>query len=465
MIMGYEMGFAFADLQKWISEWESPGLEFKLSVQKDAGDTISAFANTYGGTLIFGVDSRTREPKGVNDPDKESLHLREILDNCKPKPVTEQHFIRHEGKTTIALTVEAFPYSQNPCFYGDFCFIRQGTSNVKMRGDELIRFLKRRNMHNFEEFKADGSMEDLDTGKINAVLEKRGINTSGFKEEDYRRTLIGLKVAGGNNPFFLKNVALFFFAKEPQRFFMNFVVRIVRYSGKEREIASLKFDRSIEGTLPELVDRSLNTVLEQVGSRFVIERIERKEIPEYPIESVRELITNAVGHRDYTDSNDILIEIFEDRLQVTNPGALLAGQTITDFDKTPQHRNQITYRLLREFGFGEGLGTGIRMIRTQFRQANLPDPEFYQIGIMFQAIVYNGTSTKKRYAVNSQNPRQRQALAFLERNKTMKASDYAQLVGVSEVTAVKDLNELVKQGKIRKIGKYRGARYELENPT
>jgi len=202
--------------------------------------------------------------------------------------------------------------------------------------------------------------------------------------------------------------------------------------------------------------------LEQVGSRFVIERIERKEIPEYPIESVRELITNAIGHRDYTDSNDILIEIFEDRLQITNPGALLAGQTITDFDKTPQHRNQITYRLLRELGLGEGLGTGIRMIRTQFREANLPDPEFYQYGIMFQAIVYNGTSTKKRYAVDSQNPRQRQAIAFLERNKSMKTSEYTKMTGVSRQTANNDLNELVKQGKIKKVGKFRGGYYELE---
>ncbi len=456
------MGFTFSDVQEWIKEWESPGLEFKSSVQKEAGNTISAFANTYGGILIFGVDSRTKEPMGVSDPDKESLRLRGILDNCKPKPNTEQHFIRHEGRTVIALTIEAFPYSQNPCFYGDFCYLRQGTTNVKMRGDELIEFLKKRNIHNYEEFKADATMNDLDIGKINVILEKRKIDASGFKEEDYRRTLIGLKVAGDHNLFFLKNVALFFFAKEPQRFFMNFVVRIVRYSGREKEIASLKFDKSIEGTLPELVDKSLNTVLEQVGSSFIIRRLEREEIPEYPIKSVRELITNAVGHRDYTDSNDILIEIFEDRMQITNPGALLAGQTIKDFDKTPQHRNQITYSLLREFGFGEGLGTGIRMIRNQFREANLPDPEFYQIGIMFQAIVYNGTSTKKRYAVNLENPRQRQALAFLERNKTMKTADYERLVGVSNSTALEDLNELVKQGKIKRIGKFRGTYYVLE---
>lgn len=452
------MAFTFSDLQKWIQEWESPGIEFKSSVQKDAGDTISAFANTYGGMLIFGVDSKTQEPTGVNDPDRESLRLREILDNCKPKPNTEQHFIRHEGRTVIVLTVEAFPYSQNPCFYGDFCFIRDGTTNTKMRGDELVGLLKRRHIHNFEEFKSDATIGDLDTGKIDVILgKKKEVN-----EEDYRRALIGLNVAGGNHPFFLKNVALFFFAKEPKKFFMNLLVRIVKYSGREKEIASLKFDKSIEGTIPDLVDKSLNTVLEQVGSRFVIERIERKEIPEYPIESVRELITNAIGHRDYTDSNDILIEIFEDRLQITNPGALLAGQTIKDFDKTPQHRNQITYRLLRELGFGEGLGTGIRMIRTQFREANLPDPEFYQYGIMFQAIVYNGTSTKKRYAVDSQNPRQRQAIAFLERNKTMKTSEYTKMTGVSRQTANNDLNELVKQGKIKKVGKFKGGYYELE---
>jgi predicted HTH transcriptional regulator len=112
---------------------------------------------------------------------------------------------------------------------------------------------------------------------------------------------------------------------------------------------------------------------------------------------------------------------------------------------------------------GEGLGLGIRLIRRQFRESKLPDPEFYEIGNAFQVILYNHSSKKKRYLADFENSRQKQALAYLLNNKTIKTEQYAKMTGVSQPTAVKDLNELIKQGKVRKVGKFRGAYYELEN--
>ena len=457
------MAFAYSDIQQLISEWESPAVEFKSGVQKDAGDTISAFANTYGGVLVFGVDPKTKEPKGLQNPDQESIRLREILDNCKPSPHPEQEFVRHDGTTFIVLSLEAFPYSQNPCFYGDSCYIRQGTTNLKLKGEELIDFLKKRTLLNFEEIRAKAGLKDLDIERIGNLLSRRRIDSSRFTSEDYKRMLSALGVAGYNGDFFIKNVGLFFFAKEPIRFFSNFEVRIVKYSGTEPTLEALKFDKKVQGTLPELVDKTFDTVIDNIGKSYTISGTQRKEIPEYPLKSLRELITNAVGHRDYFDNNDLLVEIFDDRMQITNPGGLLAGQNIKNFDKKPEHRNPIAYRLLTYLGFGEGLGLGVRLIRREFRESKLPDPEFYEIGNAFRAIIYNRRSRKERHQADFENPRQKQALAYLQKNKKLKAGIYAKIVGVSIATAVHDLNELVKQGKIRRIGKYRGAYYETED--
>lgn len=456
------MTFTYSDLQRWVSEWEGPALEFKESVQKEAGETISSFANTYGGIIVFGVSSK-KELKGLADPDEGSRRLRQILDNCKPNPKPEQEFIRHEGKTFIVLRLEPFPYSHNPCFYSDFCFIRQGTTNLKLSGENLIEFLKKRALLNFEESKSKATLQDLDFSKINELLEKRGISDEGLGPEDYKSILAGLNVANYDGEFFLKNVALFFFAKEPQKFFSNLEMRVVKYAGVEPDIGLIKLDKRIYGTIPELIKKTFDLIVENTEKTYSIVGTERKESPEYPLNSLRELISNAVGHRDYFASKDVLVEIFQDRLQITNPGGLLAGQNINNFDKTPQHRNPITYRLLRDFGLGEGLGLGIRLIRRQCREARLPDPEFYEIGNAFQAILYNKASTKKRYLADFENPRQRQLMAFLGKNKSIKTAQYARLVGVSQPTAVNDLNELVKQGKIKKIGKTRGATYEPEN--
>lgn len=457
------MGFSFSDLQEWISEGEGPALELKSSVQKDVGETICAFANTYGGIIVFGINAEKRELKGLINPDEESQRLRQILEQCKPNPKPEQEFVRHEGKTFIVLRLEPFAYSQNPCFFSKRCFVRQGTTNLELSGEELIEFLKKRTLLNFEESKSKAFLHDLDFNKVNQFLKKRGINTDDLKEEDYKRILAGLNAANYNGGFFLKNVALFFFAKEPQKFFPNLEVRIVKYAGTEQELGSIKLDKRFYGTIPELIDKSFHAVLENTGRTFTIAGPERREIPEYPAESLRELITNALGHRDYFESKEVLIEIFEDHLQITNPGGLLAGQNIKNFYRTPKHRNPITYRLLHDLGLGEGLGLGIRLIRRQFREAQLPDPEFYEIGNAFQVVVYNQSSKKKRRIAGFENPRQKQALAYLQRNRALKAEQYAKIAGVSKPTAVKDLNELIKQGKIRKVGKFRGAYYELEN--
>ncbi len=456
------MKATYDDLKRWVSEWEGPALEFKTNVHKNIGETISAFTNTYGGLIIFGV-TPNKELKGISNPDEESRVLRQILDNCKPNPKPDQEFLRHEGNVFIILKLEPFPYSQNPCFYGDLCYIRQGTTNLKLIGGDLIELLKKRALLNFEESKSRATLKELDLDKLNRFLEKRKISTSDLKEEDYKRILAGLNTANYDGEFFLKNVALFFFAHEPQKYFNNLEIRIVKYAGYEPELGTIRFDERVYGTLPELIIKAFNLTVENVEKTFVLVGPERKETIEYPADALRELITNAVGHRDYFQGKEVLIEIFNDRLQITNPGGLMAGQNIKNFDKTPQHRNPITYRLLRDFGLGEGLGLGVRLIRKQCRETKLPDPEFYEIGNAFQARLYNRSSTKKKYLPDFVSQRQKQVFAYLQRNKTVKAEQYAKLVGISKPTAVTDLNELIKQGKLRKIGKFRGAYYELEN--
>lgn len=454
------MTFTYADLQKWVSEWEGPALEFKATVQKEVGETISAFANTYGGIIVFGVTPK-KELKGLQDPDEESRRLRQALDNCKPNPKPEQEFIRNDGKTFIMLKVESFPYSHNPCFFNKRCYVRQGTTNLELSGEELIDFLRRRTVLNFEESRSKATLNDLDREKINAYFERRKIDAGSMNDEDLKIALAGLGVVNNDAELFFKNIAVLFFAKEPQRFLSNLEVRIIRYSSTEASVGEIKMDQRFYGVVPELIETTFRTVTENIGKTFELVGTRRESIFDYPKESLREVITNAFGHRDYFEQKDVVVEIYPDRIEITNPGGLMPGQSIRNFDKTPRHRNPIAYKMLHELGMGEGLGLGIRLIRKQFRQSRLPDPEFYEIGNVFKVIFYNSKSKKRRYSDDFQNQRQKQALAFLDKNASIKTAEYAKITGVSQPTAVKDLNELVKQGKLKKIGKFRGARYEL----
>jgi len=455
------MAFTFADLQRAVLDGESPTVELKLSAQKALGETISAFANSFGGLVVIGVGPKG-ELAGVTNADEESRRARQTLDECGNCSV-EQEFLKNEGKTFIILKVGEVAHSQSLCHYKRRCYIRQGTTNVELYGEALVAYLRSRGILNFEEQKSQARLGDLDSRKLAAYFKKREVGFDPENEEELRTRLAGLKIAGSNGEFYLKNVAAMFFAKDSARHFNNLESRVVAYRSKEKETERITFDQRVNGTIPELIDRTYKLVFEKIGKTQKIAGTTRQEVPDYPQEALREAITNAIGHRDYYDPMPVRIELFEDKLTITNPGGLLPGQTQQNFFKNPKHRNPLCYRLLQDFGLGEGLGTGISKIIKQCRRAGLPDPEFNNLGDAFQLVLHGSQSTKARRPVDSENPRQQQALAFAKAHGKIKTKDLVKLSGVSPPTATADLNELVKQGKLHKVGKFRGAYYEIEN--
>ncbi|OIO25155.1 hypothetical protein COX85_01865 [Candidatus Micrarchaeota archaeon CG_4_10_14_0_2_um_filter_55_9] len=455
------MTFSYAELQRIASGGESPTVELKASVQKKLGESISAFANSFGGLIVIGVGSKG-ELVGVKNADEESRRVRQALEDCTNCGV-EQEFIKNEGKTFIVLKVGEIAHSQSLCHCKKRCFIRQGTTNVELYGEELVAYLRTRGILNFEEQKTQALLDDLDFSKLAAYFKKRGIDFNSRNAEELKTRLTGLKIASFNGSFYLKNVALMFFAKEQAKHFNNLEARVVVYRGKEKEVDRITFDQRLNSTIPELIDLTYALILDKIGKTQKIAGTTREEVPDYPEAALREAITNAIGHRDYYDPMPIRAEIYEDRLVITNPGGLLPGQTQQNFFKNPKHRNPLCYRLLQDLGLGEGLGTGVPKIVKLCRQAHLPDPDFNNLGDAFQLVLYGPLSGKPRHPVESENPRQQQALVFAKAHGKIKTKDLIKLTGVSSPTAIADLNELVKQGKLRKVGKFRGAYYEREN--
>ncbi len=455
------MPYSIDNIGEWAGEGEGPAMEFKLSVEKSAGKTISAFANTFGGIMIFGIGSKNN-PVGIRDQDEESRRLREILDTCKPNPRPIEEFVKHAGKSFIVLKIEPFAISQTPCFFRGRCFIRQGTTNLELSGEELIDFLKKRTILDFEELRSRASLSDIDISKVSFLLKSRGSRVRAGGEKWLTRVLAGLKAANFNGEFFLKNISMMFFAKNPGEFIRNSEVRIVRYPGRERALAYIKFDKRLHGTIPELIENAFGVVKDEAGNRFVLEGAVRKEIPVYPDDALREVVVNAVGHRDYFDQNKVLVEVFDDRLQVTSPGGLLYGQTIKNFDIVPRHRNPICYEFLQDLGYGEGLGLGVMLMRDLFRKAGLPQPEFRDLGNAFAVVFYNHLSGKPLAETGQLNERQLKLIKYLEKNEKIKLSHYAKIFSVSSATSLNDINQLIGRCIIKRMGKFRGAYYMLK---
>ncbi len=444
---------------------EGVSLEFKKSLDfpEAIARTICAFANTVGGYLVVGVEKQRGKTlvSGLADIDAAFQKLPGIISQIQPKPYIDASEHKRDGKTLLIVKVHALPISE-VCFLKKSAFRRVGSINEEIFGSNLSRFLQQRGTLSFEENKSSAGLGDLSEEKIRRLLRKRGLDARKHEPLSLKSLLSSFGVANAVGDFYLKNAAVLFFAKEVTKFFSNSEVRIAKYRGKEKMLEAREYDYRLSDTLPELLEAIFKAVREKAGAFGRIEQGKRVEVSMIPDEVLREALTNAVGHRDYFDPNGILIEIFDDRIELTNPGSLLPGQTIKNFAETRKHRNPLAYRLLNDSQWGEGLNLGIKAMYKVMRKNNLADPLFEDLGGMFKVTLFGPLSRRKPRKYGDIMERQKKAVEYLKTHKSITAPQYAKLAGISHPTAITDLNELAAQEVLSRAGRYRSSRYSLE---
>jgi ATP-dependent DNA helicase RecG len=452
-------------LSQLLDSDEGTTLEFKKSLEfpDTIARVICAFANTFGGYLIIGVEKQKDKTiiAGVQNPDSAFQKLGGIVSQLRPKPFYQVSQLVHEGKTILSIRVDALPISE-VCFLGKSVFRRVGSISEEIAGSDLVHFLQQRGTVSFEENRSLAKMEDLNEQKIRSLLKKRNIDLKKHEPLSMKSLLSSLGVANILGDFYLKNVAILFFAKDVQKFFLNPEIRIVKFRGKTKSLEAREFDQRFANTLPELLEIVFHTIKEKSGTFGRIVEGKRVSEPMIPDEVLREALTNAVGHRDYFDPNGILIEIYDDRMVIENPGSLLPGQSIKNFIEIRKHRNPIVYRLLNDSKWGEGLNLGIRAMFRIMRENKLPEPLFEDLKSIFRITLFGPLSMRKMRTFDAASERQEIVIEYLKTNKTITAPKYAKIAGISHPTAITDLNLLVKKGMLRKTGLGRSTRYELE---
>ncbi len=169
---------------------------------------------------------------------------------------------------------------------------------------------------------------------------------------------------------------------------------------------------------------------------------DRKDVPEYPVSAVRELLINALVHRDYFDCNAVQVSIFEDRLEIINPGKLLPGLSLKDIGSLSKQRNPLLYGLLRELRLLEGMATGIPKVRASMMDAGLPEPSFQEIGGFFKVTLI-GPSSRELHVITE---RQKKVLRMVEEKGEITTGEVSFALDVSSPTAYNDLQALDRAG-------------------
>lgn len=445
-----------------LQQGETQEVEFKESCpsKEHLARIICGFANTDGGFLILGAD-RKGQIKGLNgDLDKLQQDIANVNQDIFSPPLisTKVHSIE---KHSLVIVEIKKANDKNAHSYEGIVYVRIGSTTHRLEGQSLFAFLKNKQILCFDEQDAEAGLNDLDKRRIELYLLKR-------EQPNYLKTnslldfIVSNMLGKANGVLKLKNVASLFFTKDPYKWHPQNEVRVVKFAGIEpiQVIAQQDFRtdpiENIEGTI--------TFIRQNISKRFIIpeDTPRRIEIEEYPMSVIREAIVNAVAHRDYYSYDSIQISIFDDRIEISNPGSLPEGLAREYFGKRSVRRNPITYRLLRDCHYVEGLGIGIPTMINDMRKAGLKDPEFNFEGGFFVVTLRNvKSSVKPIEGFSDLNKRQLNALEFLRQNKTIKSKTYVNINNISLPIAVRDLNEMIKFGFVKKVGSYRGAYYIL----
>jgi ATP-dependent DNA helicase RecG len=426
-------------------------------------ETLVAFANADGGTVLVGMAPRSGEPRGLEDPEAAlDRALQAALAIDPPLIIPVPQAVEVDGRTLLVVSVPS-GLSHVYSYRGKY-LIREGRHNRPLDPRQLRRLMMERGAVSFEGLVPEGArLEDIDWEKAERYLASLpGLAGLPTEEALLHRGCLAREV-GGLRPTY---AGLLLFGREPQRWTPSAEILLARYAGKAMGDRFIK--EEVRGTLPEQIRRAEAFVADNVRRSARLAGLERVEETEIPMEAVREAIVNAVAHRDYQIRGDeIRVLMFSDRIEFYSPGRLPGHVTVENLVDERFSRNETIVQILSDLGFIERLGYGIdRMMRLMAR-AGLPSPSFDETAAGFQVIlsgrgeaVVSQETEAGRWRHLGLNERQELAVAYLAEHGRITNREYQELVpGVSAETIRRDLVDMVQKDLLLKIGKKRATYY------
>jgi len=355
------------DLDILLHEGEGSMLEYKESFSSSLARELVAFANSAGGKILFGVrDDGT--VVGVHNSNDLRAKVHDIARNCDP-PV--KVLVEPLGKVVVVHVRES---ENKPVQCREGFFWRQGAGTQKLSRDEIRDFFRSEGSVRFDltlcsKFRYP---QDFDRDKYNAWIEESGITRKGRVED----VLVNIEAAERSaGRLVMRNAGVLFFAKNVYHFFPQAYVTCLLAKGRDK--VDILDRKDFRGGVVSDIEESLRFIERNTRTAYRIEKLRREDVPEYPMRALREAITNAVMHRDYFEAGaNVFVEIYDDRIEVSNPGGLPKGLTRAEFGTRSIRRNALIADLLQRISFIEKAGTGIRRMREEAKKNGCPEPTF-----------------------------------------------------------------------------------------
>lgn len=434
---------------------ESQNIEYKQSWHDDYLKWVCGFANSNGGVMYIGKDD-SGAITGLNN-------YRRLMDDL-PNKIRNSIGISaevnlHNELDNYYIEIITQPHSVPVSLRGKY-YIRCGSTNQELTGTSLTEFLLRKLGNSWDNLvEESATLEDINEESLRDFIDAS--NSSGRLSNITSLTkyelLDKLHLVYNNRP---KRAAIILFGKDPVKFYPNAIVKIGKFGGSDEDII---YQEVQEGNIIDL----LKKVPEQLNNKFLTKKIDfmglqRIEKGEYPVAALREMILNALVHKNYMGSS-IQIKVYDNMITIWNEGILPEGMDIESLRRThiSRPRNPMIADVCFKAGYIDSWGRGTLKIFNSCREAGLPDPNIQEIDGGILVSIYKDRLSLEQLRSLDLNDRQIKAVLFLKDNIKITNSDYQTLCEVSERTALRDLDHLVSLKILQKSGDKKSTKYKL----
>ena len=437
---------------------ESQNIEYKSSWHNDYLKWICGFANAQGGKIYIGMNDAAT----VIGVENQKTLMEEIPNKIKNNMgITAEVNLLHEGdKDYIEIVVQ--PYSVPISLRGRY-YYRSGSVMQELTGAALNDFLLKRAGYTWDDVIDErATFADIDEPTIKKYLGKAeevgrlpdidGLSTPELLEK--------LRLAQDGK---LKRAAIVLFGKDPGKFYPNTFVKIGKF---EDDDFTIRFQEVEEGNIIQVLDKVLRTLDYKFLIRNIsFEGMNRVETLEYPITALREMLLNALIHRNYMGA-PTQIRVYGKKLSVWNDGGLPPTITLSQLKEnhSSHPRNPILAEACFKGGYIDSWGSGIMKIINSCKIDGLPVPDLKEKEGGFIVTLFKDRFSKEQLEKLGLNDRQMKAVEYVKTKGKITNAVYQEINGIGKSVTIDELRDLVEQQIFVRIGETdRGTYYELAN--
>lgn len=452
-----------------IKNGENKEIEYKRELPEHSDKymkSIVAFANSYGGKLIIGVEDDTREIIGVDE--EKAFQIMDsianaISDSCEPAIIPDITLQTVENKKLIVVEIAAS--TQRPYYIKSLgkekgVYIRVAGTTRRADDTRLKELMFEGANKSFDQAICLGfDITEKDINDLCDSLYDTAVNNCYSEEAKHeikkptKNNLLSWGIIAEKDG---KTYPTNSFALLTGNEIIPTKIQCGVFKGDNRAIFVDR--REFTGPIQNQIEEAYRYVLSKINLGAEIEGLYRQDMYEMPMGSIREIIANAITHRSYLEPGNVQVALYDNRLEVTSPGMLLNGVTIEKIKEGySKVRNRAIANAFSYMRIIEEWGSGIPRMFDEFSRYGLAEPELVDMDGDFRVNFYRGSVTQKvtDKVTDKLTEREMSVIRLIKSNPKITTTSMSTELGKSRKTisaiikSLKDKNIIEREGSDR----------------